>query len=116
MATQNSMQYQIIPVTSYQQNCSLVWCSETKKAAFIDPGGDTDILIAVAEQNYLAVEQVILTHGHLDHVGGAKLLRITMVFPLLAPISMMLFGWNGFPGKRKCLAFHQLKSLPPNSG
>ncbi|MEO1642355.1 MAG: MBL fold metallo-hydrolase [Pseudomonadota bacterium] len=63
---------QIIPVTAFQQNCSLMWHNETKEAVFIDPGGDVDKLKAAAGQFDVKVSEIWLTHGHLDHAGGAS--------------------------------------------
>lgn len=60
-----------MPVTGFQQNCSLLICAQTRKAAIVDPGGDADKLIAAVEQADCTLEQVLLTHGHIDHVGGA---------------------------------------------
>jgi hydroxyacylglutathione hydrolase len=67
---------QVLPVTPYQQNCSLVWCTRTRRAAVIDPGGEVErIAHAIAAQG-LDLEKVLLTHGHLDHASGAmKLAR-----------------------------------------
>jgi hydroxyacylglutathione hydrolase len=75
----------IIPVTPFQQNCTLLWCETTKKAAVIDPGGDLDrIRQAVAESN-VQVEKIILTHGHIDHAGGAAELRDALGVPIEGP-------------------------------
>src|SRR5580698_6094093 len=60
----------ILPVTPFRQNCSLVWCTRTMKGAFIDPGGETDRLLAVARGQNVTIEKILLTHGHLDHAGG----------------------------------------------
>ncbi len=66
----------ILPVTPYQQNCSLVWCVKTNKAALIDPGGEVDRLKEAVTAQGLTLEKVLLTHGHLDHASGAtKLAR-----------------------------------------
>jgi hydroxyacylglutathione hydrolase len=75
----------IIPVTPFQQNCTLLWCETTKKAAVIDPGGDLDrIRQAVAKSN-VQVEKIILTHGHIDHAGGAAELRDALGVPIEGP-------------------------------
>lgn len=68
------LKYRIIPVTAFQQNCSLVWCSQSKAAALIDPGGETERLLDVIVQEGVKLEQVWLTHGHLDHVGATAAL------------------------------------------
>ena len=62
----------IIPVTPFQQNCALLWDDVTKQALIIDPGGDVDQIMAAIEQMGVTVERVLLTHGHLDHAGGAE--------------------------------------------
>jgi glyoxylase-like metal-dependent hydrolase (beta-lactamase superfamily II) len=66
----------VIPVTPYQQNCSLIWCTQTMKGAFVDPGGETDKLKEIAKAQGITIEKILLTHGHLDHASGAaKLAR-----------------------------------------
>ena len=64
----------IIPVTPLQQNCCLVWCTRTMKGAFTDPGGDLDRLKAAAAAQGVTIEKLLLTHGHIDHCGSAKIL------------------------------------------
>lgn len=61
----------INPVTPFQQNASIIYCSSSKKCAFVDPGGDIESLLAVAKENGLIPEKILLTHGHIDHAGGA---------------------------------------------
>ncbi|WP_243369448.1 MBL fold metallo-hydrolase [Microvirga solisilvae] len=65
----------IIPVTPFQQNCTLLWCEKTKKAAVIDPGGDLESIRDAIAQSGVSVEKIILTHGHIDHAAGAAELR-----------------------------------------
>ncbi|MEH6518613.1 MAG: MBL fold metallo-hydrolase [Halioglobus sp.] len=69
------IQVSIVPVTVYQQNCSVVKCEETGKAAIVDPGGDTDRILAAVEKMGASVEKIILTHGHMDHCAAADVLR-----------------------------------------
>ena len=64
----------IIPVTPLQQNCCLIWCTRTMRGAFTDPGGDLDRLKAAAEAHGVVIEKLLLTHGHIDHCGSAKIL------------------------------------------
>jgi hydroxyacylglutathione hydrolase len=61
----------INPVTPFQQNASIIYCSSTKKCAFVDPGGDIESLLSMAQENDLIPEKILLTHGHIDHAGGA---------------------------------------------
>jgi glyoxylase-like metal-dependent hydrolase (beta-lactamase superfamily II) len=64
----------IIPVTPLQQNCTLLWCTATMRGAFVDPGGDLPRLKAAAQQQGVTIEKILLTHGHIDHCGGAGIL------------------------------------------
>ncbi|CBJ79938.1 putative enzyme with metallo-hydrolase/oxidoreductase domain [Xenorhabdus bovienii str. Jollieti] len=64
------MNYHIIPVTTVMQNCTLIWCEETLEAAIVDPGGEAEKLISEIEQRGLKLTQILLTHGHYDHVGA----------------------------------------------
>lgn len=68
------MNIEIIPVTSFHQNCSLIWDNE-KNAAIIDPGGEADKLIKRITDLELNLKRILLTHGHLDHIGAAKKLK-----------------------------------------
>ncbi len=65
----------IVPVTPFQQNCTLLWDSETKAGAVVDPGGDLDEIQKAIAEIGISVEKIILTHGHIDHAGGAHDLR-----------------------------------------
>ena len=65
----------ILPVTPFEQNCSLLWEEESKRAMVVDPGGDADEIMANIDSLGLKVEILLLTHGHLDHVGGAMGLK-----------------------------------------
>ena len=61
----------IQPVTLFEQNASIILCDETKKCAIVDPGGDIEILLNIAKEKELSPEKILLTHGHIDHAGGA---------------------------------------------
>jgi glyoxylase-like metal-dependent hydrolase (beta-lactamase superfamily II) len=75
----------IIPVTLFQQNCMLLWDEATRQAVVIDPGGDVPLILdAIAKAN-VNVEQIWLTHGHIDHVGGAAELRDALKVPIIGP-------------------------------
>jgi hydroxyacylglutathione hydrolase len=75
----------IIPVTPFQQNCSLVWCSDTRRAAVVDPGGDTDRILAAAQSQDVIIEKVLVTHGHLDHAGAAAALAAELGIAIEGP-------------------------------
>jgi glyoxylase-like metal-dependent hydrolase (beta-lactamase superfamily II) len=65
----------VAPVTPLQQNCTIVWCSKTRKAAVIDPGGEVPRLLEALKQYDLTLEKIWITHGHLDHAGGTAALK-----------------------------------------
>ena len=81
----------IIPVTPLQQNCTLLWCTETMKGAFVDPGGDLDRLKAAAAQAGVMIEKILVTHGHIDHCGQAGLLAEELGVPIEGPHEEDLF-------------------------
>ncbi|MGE0829452.1 MAG: MBL fold metallo-hydrolase [Hyphomonadaceae bacterium] len=82
---QAPIQALVIPVTPFQQNTTLVWCSVTKKAAFVDPGGEVERLLAGVAQAGVTVEKIMLTHGHLDHAGAAAELQERLSVPIEGP-------------------------------
>ena len=80
-----AMRIRVVPVTPFQQNCSVLWCERTREAAIVDPGGDLDqVLAAVAEEQVTPV-RILLTHGHLDHAGGTAELAQRCSLPIEGP-------------------------------
>jgi glyoxylase-like metal-dependent hydrolase (beta-lactamase superfamily II) len=75
----------IIPVTPYQQNCSLVWCTQTMRGALVDPGGDLPLLKRAVEKVGVTLEKILLTHGHVDHCGQAGMLAKELGLPIEGP-------------------------------
>lgn len=75
----------IIPVTPLQQNCCLIWCTQTMRGAFTDPGGDLDVLKRAAAQHNVTIEKLLLTHGHLDHCGQSGILAKELGVPIEGP-------------------------------
>ena len=83
--TNPPLQAAIIPVTAFQQNCTLLWCTRTNKGAFVDPGGDLDRLKAAAAEQKVEIEKILLTHGHVDHCGQAGILAGELGVPIEGP-------------------------------
>ena len=75
----------VIPVTPLRQNCTIVWCTQTMKAAVIDPGGEAPGLLQVLEKHGLTLEKIWITHGHLDHAGGAAAMQAATGVPIEGP-------------------------------
>jgi glyoxylase-like metal-dependent hydrolase (beta-lactamase superfamily II) len=104
------MNYRVIPVTSYAQNASLISCPNSKRAAVIDPGGDIQRIIRLAEQDGLQLEKILITHGHFDHCGAALDLAEQLAIPIEGPhpddefLLQSLPEWAamaGFPSARR---------------
>lgn len=79
------MDVKIFPVTALEQNCSLVVCPATRKAALVDPGGDIDALEAIVAQSDVVLEKILITHGHVDHCGQAGVLAKRLGVPIEGP-------------------------------
>jgi glyoxylase-like metal-dependent hydrolase (beta-lactamase superfamily II) len=108
------MRYQIFPVTSYQQNCSLVWCESTGSAALVDPGGEAERLLEEVARRGLSLEKILLTHGHIDHVGAAKEIAEFMNIPIIGPHMEDAFWLETLPQQAQMFGFLQLESFVPN--
>jgi hydroxyacylglutathione hydrolase len=75
----------IIPVTDFQQNCTLMWCPQTMRAVVVDPGGDLPRIRQAIAEAEVTVEKIWLTHGHIDHAGAAAELRQELGVPIEGP-------------------------------
>lgn len=75
----------IVPVTAFAQNCSILWCVATRRAAVVDPGGDLDRILAAVSRLGLTVEKILITHGHIDHAGGTAELARSLGVPIEGP-------------------------------
>jgi hydroxyacylglutathione hydrolase len=80
-----SVKYRIVPVTPLQQNCTLLWCERTGEAAVVDPGGDVELILAEIVAAGVNPVKILLTHGHIDHVGGSVELAERLGVPVLGP-------------------------------
>ena len=80
-----NLSYQIIPVTAFAQNASLIWCNHSKSAAIVDPGGDLPKIMQAVEQADVKLEKILLTHGHIDHIGFTAELAAETGLPIIGP-------------------------------
>lgn len=108
-----SLQYKIVPVTPFQQNCSIVWCDETNQAAIIDPGGDIKHLQQVVDALGVTVTKLLLTHGHLDHVGGTEPLAEVLSVPVIGPEKGDDFWLQGLPQQSEMFGFPMTTAFEP---
>ncbi|AWF82845.1 MBL fold metallo-hydrolase [Microbulbifer sp. JMSA004] len=109
-----SLQYHLVPVTPFQQNCSLLWCEDSKRAAVVDPGGDLDKILAAVEERGLKLEKILLTHGHLDHVGGTAALSKQLQLPIEGPHKGDDFWIQQLPMQAQMFGFPAVEVFTPD--
>jgi len=105
----------VIPVTPYEQNCSLIICEETNKAAIVDPGGDAKRILAEVEKQGVTVEKVLLTHGHLDHVGGTQVVAKNLNVPVIGPEKEDAFWLDQLEAQSQRFGFPMHISFAPTA-
>jgi hydroxyacylglutathione hydrolase len=103
----------IVPVTPFQQNCSLLRCEATGKGAIIDPGGDLDRIIATAKKLNMEPEKIFLTHGHIDHCGGTAELRKRLGIPVEGPQIEERFWIDQLPEQGRMFGFPHIEAFTP---
>ena len=104
------MRYTIVPVTPFQQNCTVIWCEKTMRGAVVDPGGDVDRILKAADNVAVTLEKILLTHGHLDHAGGAAALAERRGLPIEGPQVGDKFWLDGMA--QQCRVFG-VPTMPP---
>ena len=107
------LHYHTIPVTAFQQNCSIVWCDETQQAAVIDPGGDLDLLLAEVKRRGLTLTQIWQTHAHIDHAGGTAELAQRLQLPIIGPHPADQFWIDGLPEQSKMFGLPHADAFTP---
>lgn len=107
------LQYKIIPVTPFQQNCTLFWCDKTKAAAVVDPGGDIELIVHAIEQLGLTLEKVLLTHAHIDHAGATKSVAEKYAVPIEGPHKEDKFWIDLIPEQRTRFGFDHAEHFEP---
>jgi len=104
----------IAPVTPFQQNCTIVWCQRTMKAAVIDPGGEVERLLKAVAERGLELEKIWITHGHADHAGGADALREASGAPIEGPHSDDLFWIEKIPDAVETWGLADARAFTPD--
>lgn len=107
------MNIEIIPVTAFQQNCSLIWDDE-KNAAIIDPGGEAQKLIKRIEELELNLQAILLTHGHLDHVGAAPQLKAHFGVEIIGPHHADEYWFQALPQQSRQFGLFEIDSFLPD--
>ncbi|MDD5249067.1 MAG: MBL fold metallo-hydrolase [Rhodocyclaceae bacterium] len=108
------MDYRILPVTPFAQNCTLLWCEQTMKGAVVDPGGDLDEIVAAAAQLGVTLEKILLTHGHIDHAGGSAALAARLAIPIEGPQREDAFWIDQLPNQSRMFGFPHCAAFTPD--
>lgn len=111
---QSTLKRMVIPVTPFQQNCSVLWCSATLRGAVIDPGGDLERIAACVRTAGITLEKVLLTHAHLDHCAGARVFADTHSIPIEGPEKQDEFWLASLPQQAQRYGFPAAPSFTPD--
>ncbi len=108
------IRYQIIPVTQFQQNCTVFWNEETKKGGIVDPGGDLALLDKFIEEQGIEIEKILVTHGHLDHAGAVKDMAEARNIPIIGPHIDDKFWIDGMSEAAAQFGFPETRGFEPD--
>ncbi|WNC74301.1 MBL fold metallo-hydrolase [Thalassotalea psychrophila] len=103
------MQFKIIPVTQFQQNATLIWCDQTMEGALIDPGGESNRLLAATEHEGVTLTKLLLTHAHVDHAGGTQDIADKLNLPIEGPHKADQFWIDIFPQQIQQFGFPEAR-------
>jgi hydroxyacylglutathione hydrolase len=109
----------IVQVTPFQQNCLLLWDDEQKRGSVFDPGGDAGRVFAAVQQSGFGVDSILLTHGHLDHAGGAAALQRLLadagqIAPIVGPDVRDKFLLDGIAGQARKYGLEAMENCTPD--
>jgi glyoxylase-like metal-dependent hydrolase (beta-lactamase superfamily II) len=110
----SALQVTVLPVTPFAQNCSIVVCAATKRAAIVDPGGDLPRIRAAIDQLEVVPEKILLTHGHIDHAGGAAELAAALSIPIEGPHEADAFLLSGLAEQGRKFGIDDARDVTPN--
>ena len=106
-----ALAHQVLTVTAFSQNCTVLWCTATQRAAVVDPGGDIEEITAFITDHHLKLDKILLTHGHIDHVGGTEQLAEQFNVPVEGPQLADQFWLERLP--QQAQMFHFPQQCPP---
>ncbi len=113
-APEAAMECTVVPVTPFEQNCTVLWCEETMQGAVIDPGGDIDRILAAVEKHEVVLEKILLTHGHIDHAGGTAELARQKTLPIEGPHRGDAFLIEGLAKQGERFRFENARPFTPD--
>ncbi len=103
-----------LPVTAFEQNCSLIWCDQTMDAVVVDPGGDLPKIQTQVKELGLKLKKIILTHAHIDHAGGTADLAEKLEIPIVGPHKGDQFWITALPQQSQMFGFPSVRSFTPD--
>ena len=109
-----ALNYQIIPVTPFEQNCSVLWCDETLRAAVVDPGGDIARILGVVKSKGVTLEKILVTHGHIDHAGAVAELAERLSLPIEGPQREDQFWIDNLSQQSRMFGFPEARPFTPD--
>lgn len=109
-----ALKFQTVPVTLFQQNCTVLWCDETMRGAVVDPGGELPRILAAVEKLGVTLEKILITHGHIDHAGAAAELAERLSLPIEGPQIEDQFWLDGMPAQSVQYGFKGVRSFTPD--
>lgn len=108
------MKIEVLPVTPFQQNCSIIVCTETNKAAIVDPGGEVQRIIEKLKSLKVEPEKILITHAHIDHAGGTQDLADELNIPIEGPHKEDLFWIERLSDQSRMFQFPEARPFEPN--
>ena len=108
------LQYKIIPVTPFQQNCTLFWCDETMEGAVVDPGGDFALIQSEINRHNIVLTKVLLTHAHIDHAGATNKVSSFYNVPIEGPHKEDQFWIDLIPEQKESFGFNEADFFTPD--
>ena len=109
----SALEFAIVPVTAFAQNCTLIWSPTTKQGAIVDPGGDLGRIEEEIKKRGIILEKILITHGHIDHAGAVADLAALTGVPIEGPNEEDRFWIDGMPQQSKMFGFPNVKSFTP---
>lgn len=111
--SQSTFRVTVVPVTGFQQNCSIIYDAETKQGAVVDPGGDVATILDAVNKLGVTIEKILLTHGHIDHAGGAAELREKLAAAIEGPHSADKYLLDNLPQSGARYGMTEARAVTP---
>lgn len=110
----STLRCEIIPVTPFQQNCSLLWDTQTMRGALVDAGGEIERLMERVKHHGITLEKLLVTHGHLDHASAVAELAETLKLPIEGPHEDDQFWIDLIPEQARQFGFPPARTFTPD--